>query len=346
MHIAINTLPGTDVPFPHHVVRYLSQVVERIQKEKPSAHFSCLHVRGEAPAFPELPPIETDPPGSGFFARLGRTESQDSLLKQHAVDLILSPLQTALGRTALPQVLLALDVAPWEDRNGPQLSVKEAKRACASAAYIITPTEQLRRQCLELFEAPMEKIVVAPPGVAVGLDKAAGSLVEKPYIVMFYDPLTAALLKTLRAALDKRREEFPFTQVIVGPTLPEEPDQWGPGVVRIEQCPANHLAGLYREAAFFLYAAPHDGCGLRVLEALAAGVPVLAAGSRGVSEVAGNAPIYFNGESLDAFFQSLKRILSEDGQSRAKRIQTGKQTAGRYSWDKTMWKVLSTFKAG
>ena len=192
----------------------------------------------------------------------------------------------------------------------------------------------------------MEKIVVAPPGVAAGLDSPTHSVVEKPYFVFFYDPLSAPLMATIRKALEKRHEEFPFTQVIVGPTLPDEPRQWGPGVVRIEQCPANHLAGLYQEAAFFLYPAPHDDCGLRVLEALAAGVPVVAAGTRGLTEVAGNAPIYFNGESLDAFFQSLKRVLAEDGQSRGKRIETGKQTAGRYNWEKTMWKVLATFKAG
>ena len=76
-----------------------------------------------------------------------------------------------------------------------------------------------------------------------------------------------------------------------------------------------------------------------------AGVPVLAAGSRGISEVAGDAPIYFNGESMDAFFQSLKRVLSEDGQHRAKRIQTGKQVASRFDWEKTMWKFLAAFKA-
>lgn len=344
MHIAINTIAGTDVPFPHHVVRYLSQVVERIQKEKPSVRFSCLHVEDEPNYFPSLPPIPTTAPATGFRVRFGRGDSSDGVLKKHNVDLVLSPLQSALGRTSLPQVLLALDLAPWEDKGGPQLSSRDAKKACASATYIITPTEQVRRQCLERFEAPMEKIVVAPPGVAAGLSTPTQSVVEKPYIAIFYDPLTAPLLTTLRAALAKRREEFPFTQVIVGPTLPDEPEQWGPGVVRIEQCPANHLAGLYQDSAFFLYAGPHDGSGLRVLEALAAGVPVLAAGSRGVSEVAGNAPIYFNAESLDAFFQSLKRILSEDGQNRGKRIQTGKQIASRYSWEKTMWKVLATFK--
>ncbi len=346
MHIVINTLPGAATPFPHHVVRYFAQVLERIQKEKPSVRFSCLHASGESSPFPGLPAIESAPPETGFRVRLSRSDSLDGLLKKHETDLVLSPLQTALPRVALPQVLLALDLALWEGASAPKADIKGTKRACAAAKYIIAPTEHVRRRCLELFEAPMEKIVVAPPGVADGFENPTTSVVEKPYIVIFYDPLTAPLLVNLRAALEKQREKFPFTQVIVGPTLAEEPAQWGPGVVRIEQCPANHLAGLYRESAFFLYAAPHDGCGLRVLEALATGVPVLAAGSRGLSEVAGDAPIYFNGESLDSFFQSLKRILSENAQSRGKRISTGKQIASRYRWDKTMWKVLATFKMG
>lgn len=344
MHIAINTLPAANVPFPHHVTRYLDLVLGEIRREKPSLRFTSFHLAGTPNPLPSLPGVESAPVESGLRARFSGGDSLDGLLKKHGVDLVLSPLQTALSRTSLPQVLLALDLAPWEDGNAPSPGIKETKRACAAARHIITPTEHLRRRCLELFEAPMERIVVAPPGVAPGLKESAQSVVEKPYVVLFYDPLTAPLLATIRDALKNRRDEFPFTQVIVGPTLEEEPDQWGPGVVRIEQCPANHLAGLYRESAFFLYAAPHDGSGLRVLEALATGVPVLAAGSRGVAEVAGDAPIYFNGESLDAFFQSLKRILREDGQSRGKRVNTGKQIAGRYSWEKTMWKVLATFK--
>ena len=344
MHIAVNTLPAAGIPFPHHVVRYLSQVLERIQREKPSLRFSCLHLRETPNPFPTLSGIESAAVESGLRARLSGSDSLDGLLKKQRVDLVISPLQTALPRTQLPQVLLALDLALWEDRQQSAPAPKDVKRTCAAAKNIIVPTEHLRRQCLERFEAPMERIVVAPPGVTPGLGEASQSMVEKPYVVLFYDPLTAPLLATIRAALEKRKDEFRFTQVIVGPELPEEPAQWGPGVVRIEQCPANHLAGLYQEAAFFLYPAPHDGSGLRVLEALATGVPVLAAGARGVSEVAGDAPIYFNGESLDAFFQSLKRVLSEDGQSRGKRIHTGKQIASRYDWEKTMWKVLATLK--
>ncbi len=345
MHIVINTLPGTALPFPHHVVRYLAQVIARIKQEKPSVQFSCLHIRGEESPFPELPSVESAPPETGFRARLTRNDNVDGLLKKHGADFVLSPLQTALTKTTVAQVLVTMDLAPWEGGQGNAGNLKDTKRVCATARHIITPTEHLRRRCLELFEAPMERIIVAPPGVAAGLNNPTLSVVEKPYIVLFYDPLTAPLLATIRAALEKRRDEFPFTQVVVGPGLPEEPAQWGPGVVRIEQCPANHLAGLYQESAFFLFAGPHDGSGLRILEAMAAGVPVLAAGSRGISEVAGDAPIYFNGESMDAFFQSLKRVLSEDGQHRAKRIQTGKQVASRFDWEKTMWKFLAAFKA-
>jgi glycosyltransferase involved in cell wall biosynthesis len=346
MHIAINALPGAFAPFPVHITRYLSQVVAQIQKEKPSVRFSCIATEGDVSPFPAMPVIESPRPESGIRLRLSRANPVDGLLKTNQIDLVLSPLQCAFAKCAVPQVLLALDLDPWESGAISSGGSRDAKAACAAARHIIAPTEHIRRRCLELFEAPMERIVVAPPGVASGLYNPANSVIEKPYFALFYDPLTAPLLNTIRAALAKRPDEFPFTQVIVGPSLPEEPDNWGPGVVRIEQCPDSHLAGLYQQSSFFLYAGPHDGSGLRVLEALATGVPVLAAGSRGVAEVAGDAPIYFNAESLDAFFQSLKRILSEGGQARGKRITTGTQIASRYNWEKTMWKVLSTFKAG
>lgn len=347
MHIGINTVPTDGAPFPHHVIRYLSQVIASIEHEKTDLRFSSFHDSEEPPPFPGLPAFPVERPAGGFPALLRRSGGNlEGVLQQAGVDLVVSTLQAPCARPAMPQVLVALDLAPWERGGTGAGNLKQTKRACAAARHIIVPTEHVRRRCLELFEAPMEKIVVAPPGVSANLSKPMMSVVEKPYVVMFFDPLTAPLLARVRDAIEKRSDEFPQLQVIVGPTLPGEPMQWGPRVVRIEQCPDNHLAGLYREADYFLYAGPEDGSGLRVLEALAAGVPVLAAGSRGVMEVAGDAPIYFNAESLDAFFQSLKRVLSEDKQSRAKRIHTGTQIAARFPWDKSMWKVLSTLKAG
>lgn len=346
MHIGINTLSTEGLPFPHHAFRYLTQVMACLQREKPAVRFSCIHDASTAPGLTQCPaiPVEQRAGGLRSLWRQGST-NLDGVAQDHQIDLLFSALQTPSAGQTVPQVLLALDLHPW-DRGAAGSGPKHIKKACAQARHIIAPTEHVRRRCLELFEAPMERIVVAPPGVSPALSEPASPLVEKPYIVFFYDPLTAPLLNMIRQALDKRKDEFPQMHVVVGPTLPEEPAQWGPRVVRIEQCPDAHLAGLYREAAFFLYAGPEDGSGLRVLEALAAGAPVLAAGSRGVMEVAGDAPIYFNGESLDAFFQSMKRIISEDGQARAKRIHTGEQIALRYRWDKTMWKVLATLKVG
>ncbi|MBX3180049.1 MAG: hypothetical protein KF886_22085 [Candidatus Hydrogenedentes bacterium] len=343
MHIGINTLPLDPHPFPHHAHRYLARVLACIRKEKQAIQFSCLHEEGRAPGLPELPAIPLECKPGGLWRRGGA--NLDAAIAEHKIDLLLSAIQTPYTGQAVPQVLLALDLFPW-DRNPAAPGIKTIKKACAQARHIIAPSEHVRRRCLEVFEASMEKIVVATPGVSTALSEPATPFVEKPYIVFLYDPLTAPLLDKIRAALDARIKEFPQTHVVVGPALPEEPAQWGPRVVRIEQCPDNHLGGLYREADFVLYAGPDDGSGLRVLEGLAAGAPVLAAGSRGVMENAGDAPIYFNGESLDAYFQSMKRILAEGGHARNKRIHTGQQIAARFRWDKTMWKVLSTFKAG
>jgi glycosyltransferase involved in cell wall biosynthesis len=346
MHIGINTVSAETGPFPHHVVRYLAQIIAQIPQEKNHLTFSCFHDADVAPPLGGMPGIPVERAGGGFQSLLRRGNNLESALQQHNIDLVVSPIQSPCLKTTVPQILVALDLAPWDRGGAGAPGFKNTKKACATARHIIAPTEHVRRRCLELFEAPMEKIVVAAPGVSPNLSKPTLSVVEKPYVVMFFDPLTAPLLHTVREAMELRKDEFPQTQVIVGPTLPDEPEQWGPRVVRIEQCPDAHLAGLYREADFFLYPAPDDGSGLRVLEALAAGVPVLAAGSRGVMEVAGDAPIYFNGESLDSFFQSLKRVLTEEKQLRAKRIHTGTQIAARFAWDKSMWKVLTTFKAG
>ena len=45
MHIGINTLPAESVPFPHHVIRYLTQIITPIQgllTDQFGSAFACI----------------------------------------------------------------------------------------------------------------------------------------------------------------------------------------------------------------------------------------------------------------------------------------------------------------
>jgi len=96
----------------------------------------------------------------------------------------------------------------------------------------------------------------------------------------------------------------------VGQPAEAEPADWGPRVMRIEYCPASHLAGLYQHCDAFIQPSLYEGSGVTVLEAMRAGAPVVTSRTGGIEEVAGDTPIFFNPESTASI------IAAYDGPSK------------------------------
>jgi O-antigen biosynthesis alpha-1,3-mannosyltransferase len=99
-------------------------------------------------------------------------------------------------------------------------------------------------------------------------------------------------------------------------------------VILLDYVPDELLPGLYAGAAAVVYPSWYEGFGLPVLEALAAGVPVVASDVPALREVAGDAPP----ASVDALADAIQRSLEPDQQSAAERGRR-RQRAKRYSWD-------------
>lgn len=279
----------------------------------------------------------------------GRNSALDRAVHESQADVLFSPLESAPPVSSMPQVIYALNIAPWEEsagsapfKGGP--SLKTVKRACASAKAIVVPSEYARRKSLELFEAPLDKSIVAAAGVSPTFEKPSPTMIEKPYMVLFSDPLSVKNIPVVRKALNSKRDELPPTLVVAGPGSGSEPEHWGLGVVRIEKIPDNHLAGLYQNSTIFIYPALHDGTAMRVLEALRAGVCVVTPNSGAVTELAGDAPFYYNPESSGSFIQAVRWAMEQSQAKNSERIRLGRRAAAAYSWEKTAWKILSAFR--
>lgn len=127
----------------------------------------------------------------------------------------------------------------------------------------------------------------------------------------------------------------------------------GPLLRAIEQSPCRarirrlggisdaELAAVYDGAALFVYPTRYEGFGFPPLEAMARGVPVLAARNSSLPEVLGDAPRWVDDFDASQWAAQIHDLLRDPAQRDSLR-RAGLQQAARYTWDETArrtWKV-------
>ena len=102
------------------------------------------------------------------------------------------------------------------------------------------------------------------------------------------------------------------------------------------------LEGLYRLADAFVFPSLYEGFGLPVLEAMARGVPVATSGRGSLSEVAGDAALLFDPESVPAITAAL-RVLLEEPAAAADLRERGSRQASGFTWDQTASRTRAVY---
>ncbi|HEY0416562.1 MAG TPA: glycosyltransferase family 1 protein [Gaiellaceae bacterium] len=205
-------------------------------------------------------------------------------------------------------------------------------RAVRRARRVIAVSERTRRDLMELYGLPPEKIVVVPNGV----DPRFAPGGEPGDYLLFVGAIQAR--KDPLAALAAARGAG-LRLVAVGPE--KEPAlaralRAGGADVR-GYVDDDELARLYREAAALVFPSRYEGFGLPVLEAMASGAPVVATPDEAVREVAGDAALYAPREGLA---DAVRTAVAERGQ----RAAAGVERARAFSWEEAARRTLAVYE--
>jgi glycosyltransferase involved in cell wall biosynthesis len=92
------------------------------------------------------------------------------------------------------------------------------------------------------------------------------------------------------------------------------------------------LAELYREARGFVFVSTSEGFGLPILEAFAAGVPVVAGDQSSLPEVGGDAAEYCSPSDERSIARALERVWADE-KLRHRLTEKGTARAQMFSWD-------------
>lgn len=100
------------------------------------------------------------------------------------------------------------------------------------------------------------------------------------------------------------------------------------------------LVSLYKGARLFVLPSITEGFGLPILEAQAAGIPVVCSERGALPEVAGNGVFFVNPLSVDNIKRGLKKILKDKG-LREELVRKSFENVKKFSWEKTAHNTLN-----
>ena len=103
------------------------------------------------------------------------------------------------------------------------------------------------------------------------------------------------------------------------------------------------LAGWFARASIFAFPSLDEGFGMPVLEAMAAGTPVLTSNRSALPEVAGDAAMLVDPENLEELGEGLRRLSSEQ-ELRAHLASLGTERARQFTWEKAVAETWSVYR--
>lgn len=101
---------------------------------------------------------------------------------------------------------------------------------------------------------------------------------------------------------------------------------------------------MYQAANLFIYPSLYEGFGLPILEAMANGTPVICSNTSSLPEVAGNAALLFNPNSIDDIERCILLLTDEKDASTEALIRKGYENIKRFSWENTVLKIKEVLK--
>ncbi|MGI9539394.1 MAG: glycosyltransferase family 4 protein [Miltoncostaeaceae bacterium] len=223
-----------------------------------------------------------------------------------------------------------------------------ARRTARTAAVVIATSHSTARDLVDLYDVDPERIRVVPIGVAT--DSQAPKPRERFVLAagVMHPRKRIRQLVEGHALYWRRHEGDPdrCRLVIAGAGGSDEPAvraAAGPGCELLGFVGREELLDLYRRASLLAYPSSYEGFGLPVLEAMAHGCPVLAAGTSSLPEVGGEVARYIHDVSPEALADALGEALSDEEDLRA-RGERGRAWAAGFSWERAVRETAAVYE--
>lgn len=242
-------------------------------------------------------------------------------------------------------VLPLVDAAGWRERARAWVARRYFARVRRRAAVVFCPSRFSAEGAAERAGVERSRIWVSPLAGTRG-DNATGGITARERVWLYVGNVKPhkGLGVLLEALARPELQALPHRLVIVGrrdgflhgasPSLARAAEAMGDRVNWAGRVSDEELASWYARAEALVLPSRHEGFGLPVLEAMAAGCPVVAADAGSLPEVGGAAAIYCAATDAAAWARTLA-ALARDAEERTKRAGQGRARAAEFSWENT-----------
>jgi glycosyltransferase involved in cell wall biosynthesis len=310
------------------------------------------------------------PPEQGFsprksalmrFDRLWRYGGATAAAFLDGADILLNPHGVSLPiNTLLPTITTIHDLTPMVMPCFPRRTTLVLKfllaRSAKSSAAIITVSENSRQDLIRICGVPESKIHVVyegydqalfntvPPEPVLLQDLLVHLGISRPYILHHGAIQPRKNLPRLIAAYRQivaRNPQLDFDLVLAGPLAWQHEETVAAArsnegskskIILTGGLSDPYLSLLVRGASLEVIPSLYEGFCLPMVEAMACGVPTIAANTSCLPEISGGVLRYFNPTSVEDMARSMEAVLlSRDLQTEL--AERGSERAQKFSWD-------------
>ncbi len=303
------------------------------------------------------------------FERILREQLELPLrAREAAIDVLWSPGYTAPVRLSCPQVVSVPDLQYQthpEDFNPFARCATHflVKSACKNSDLIVTLSEFSKHEIVKRFQVEESQIHVSYCGVdpafsALQLDPGIfGEIVVnllsrgRPYILCVSNSYPHKNLPCLVEAFEKILDQIPHDLLIIGrprrgeaallraiSRIPEG------RILRFHHFYKEQLIPLYQNADAFVFPSLYEGFGLPVLEAMMAGVPVIALRQAAIPEIGGDCITYIDRADPQLLGDAIRELLASGNSKNNGMIERARKRAESFSWKNSAETVVACFK--
>jgi glycosyltransferase involved in cell wall biosynthesis len=355
---------------------YTRNAIRTLTRIDHENEYFLIGIPGRLAGIEPLPPNFVTVPAQPNEFSVGSYVELHHILKERRCDLLHVPhLFWKPQAIPCPYVVTVHDLLDHMYRINSHSEIKRTlhfyftKRVLHGAARIFAVSDFSKKDTERVFQVPARKIEVIYNAIDERFRQGHATEADRQFIAERYQVNYPFLLYAgrisphknvvriieafgaLKTELAKEGQFEDLKLIIIGDEVSKHPDLRRAVIKSGAQhdvrflgfVPIEVLRIFYDQAKIFVFPSLYEGFGLPPLEAMAHGTPVVTSNTSSIPEVVGNAAVMVNPENVFEIMRALHKVLL-DPAVREKLKARGIDQANKFSWDKSVCKMLSVYR--